>query len=177
MDKNWYYSLIIQSKLTYKTNNQTNKPAQTESKKIMFSWLCTLYIPYICQHRNVYYLWEFIGLQTPMKLKWPWQPQGCWERYWDIFISTSFLIPPQTDSMLFPQKSASGTISKLLHPASQDCSSWIHLSHVLSQHIEIGQQMLQLAFLRLVNFLWAPKENDAPRGGGTSKPSEGSQRD
>lgn len=49
--------------------------------------LCTVHIPYICYCRNVYYLWEFTGLQTPMKLKQPWQysPSGMLQ-CWDIFI-------------------------------------------------------------------------------------------
>lgn len=95
-------------------------------------------------------------------------------RCWDIFIPLCCLILPRTYLMLFPQKSVSGKVSKTasyIVTYHRLLQSGLPLSPDLSQHTETGQQMLQLAFLRLTNIpIWGrcAKRKWCPKSAGSN---------
>lgn len=122
-------------------------------EQLSLAKLCTVHIPYICYCRNVYYLWEFTGLQTPMKLKQPWQdsPSGmlqCWEYIFHILLDLTLECLDAISSKICIQHNFKMTrLSSIIRPFQPG----LQLSPEFSQYTESGQEMIQLAFLRLTN--------------------------
>lgn len=143
MDGDAYCSLVIKSKLTYKERQMSF--TCSKSKEPPLTDLCTLHIVYIFCCTNVYYLWEFLCLQS--------------KRIRHQRRQVSQVIQPPIASTAVSSKHASRTMSKRLAHLVQTFRLFQSGLYLSLHFTACRQQMLHLVFLRHYHFLnvhWDP---------------------